>query len=143
MSEPPRRWETASEKETRALGVELAATLVAGSVCLLEGEMGAGKTVFVKGLAEGLGIDGDQIQSPTFTLAHHHQGTRGTLIHLDLYRLEGDDFEKAGLGELVDGPDITVVEWADRLPASYRRGRCFIFERLENDHRRIREIWLS
>jgi tRNA threonylcarbamoyladenosine biosynthesis protein TsaE len=141
--EHPGLWETASEVETRALGAAIGATLEAGSVCLLQGEMGSGKTVFVKGLAVALGVAAEEIQSPTYTLVHRHRGERGELLHLDLYRLQGDDFENAGLDELIAGPEVAVIEWAERLPTRYREGRCFIFERLDRNRRRIREICLS
>ena len=78
---------TRSEQDTQALGRELAATLTTGEVLLLAGDLGVGKTTFVRGLAEGLGIDPEAVSSPTFTLVHEYRGGRLTLYHADLYRL--------------------------------------------------------
>jgi tRNA threonylcarbamoyladenosine biosynthesis protein TsaE len=79
---------TASEEETQAIARELSATLRAGDVVLLSGDLGAGKTTFVRGLADGLGIDPREVSSPTFTLVHEYRGNGLTLYHADLYRLE-------------------------------------------------------
>src|SRR5215216_7840536 len=79
---------THSEEETAAVARELASTLNAGDVLLLSGNLGAGKTAFVRGLAEGLGIDPGEVSSPTFTLIHEYRGRGLTLYHADLYRLE-------------------------------------------------------
>ena len=91
---------TASEEETQAVARELSATLRAGDVVLLSGDLGAGKTTFVRGLAEGLGIDPREVSSPTFTLVQEYRGGRVTLVHVDLYRLndprEIDDLGREG-----------------------------------------------
>ena len=79
---------TRSESETAAVGRTLAATLSPGDVVLLHGDLGAGKTAFVRGLAEGLGVHGDEVSSPTFTLVQEYRGGRLTLFHVDLYRLD-------------------------------------------------------
>ena len=133
------QWETFSAEETRRLGESIASTLEAGTVCLLQGAMGCGKTVFVQGIAAGLGIDPRQIRSPTFTIVHEHQGSVCDLLHLDLYRLAAEDFDSLGLDELMAGPAIKAIEWADHLPSPYHRGRWFLFERLQDCGRRIRE----
>ena len=78
---------THSEDETAAMARELASTLQAGDVLLLSGNLGAGKTAFVRGLAAGLGIDPEEVSSPTFTLIHEYRGGRLRLYHADLYRL--------------------------------------------------------
>src|SRR4029077_17507509 len=91
---------TNSEAETQALAREIAATLEAGDVLLLAGDLGAGKTTFVKGLAAGLGIDPADVSSPTFTLVHEYRGGRLTLYHADLYRLERTATGDLGLEEL-------------------------------------------
>lgn len=111
-----RRWLTASEEETRALGCELAEELAPDGVLLLSGDMGTGKTVLTQGLASGLGIDPGEVQSPTFNLIREHRGSHGSLIHVDLYRLEPEQVEGLGLEELLAGPGVKVVEWAERLP---------------------------
>lgn len=105
---------TYSEAETERLGEELVA-IGSSAVILLEGDLGCGKTVLVRGIARALGIDAREIQSPTYTLIHEHEGSRGRLVHVDLYRLETDEIDSLGLDELLDGPGIKAVEWAERL----------------------------
>jgi len=103
--------------ETEAVGEELAAALLPDATLLLEGDLGAGKTALVRGLARGLGIDPGEIQSPTFTLVRERRGATGTrLVHLDIYRLEPHEVESAGIEELLNGPGVKAVEWAERLP---------------------------
>jgi len=108
---------TFSAEETKAWGERLAGLLFPGAVIGLEGELGAGKTCFVKGLAAGLGIDEDEISSPTFTLVAEHYGGRVPLYHIDLYRLEGAGVEELGIDEYLFGHGITVIEWFRFLPA--------------------------
>ncbi len=107
---------THSEEETAALGRALAPSLEAGSVVLLRGELGAGKTAFVKGLAEGLGIDPSDVSSPTFALIQEYRSGRLPLFHVDLYRLEPIDVDDLGLEDERMGEGITAIEWPDRLP---------------------------
>jgi tRNA threonylcarbamoyladenosine biosynthesis protein TsaE len=105
---------THSEEETFAVAAELARTLRPGAFVLLRGDLGAGKTVFVRGLASGLGIDPDLVTSPTFVLVQHYPG-RLPLIHADLYRLDDDAaVDDLGLDELDSGA-VVAVEWADRM----------------------------
>jgi tRNA threonylcarbamoyladenosine biosynthesis protein TsaE len=111
-----RRWLTASEEETRTFGRELAEELAPDGVLLLSGDLGTGKTVLAQGVASGLGIDPGEVQSPTFNLIREHRGSRGFLIHVDLYRLEPEQVGALGLEELLAGPGVKVVEWAERLP---------------------------
>lgn len=106
---------TVGESETRAVAAALAAELRPGDVVLLHGDLGAGKTVFVKGLAEGLGLDPDGITSPTFTLVHGYLGGRLPLLHLDLYRLNAADLDEVGLDPDQAALGVVVVEWAERL----------------------------
>ncbi len=106
------------EGETFALGERVGRALAGGEVLLLDGPLGAGKTVFVKGLAAGLGIDVDEVTSPSFTLVNRYDGGRLTLYHLDLYRLpEGAAAAHAvDLEELLaDVRAVVVVEWAERM----------------------------
>ncbi|MDX1384172.1 MAG: tRNA (adenosine(37)-N6)-threonylcarbamoyltransferase complex ATPase subunit type 1 TsaE [Thermoanaerobaculia bacterium] len=117
-----RRWESRSEDETRALAARLAAAAAADTVFLLYGPMGSGKTVFAQGVAEGLGIDAGQVQSPTFTLVREHEGPKGRLIHMDLYRLTAEELPELAVEELLATPGVKVVEWAERLPAAARAG---------------------
>ena len=107
---------THSETETTAAGRRLAAALSTGSVVLLVGELGAGKTAFVRGLAEGLGVDPTDVSSPTFTLIQEYRGGRVPLLHVDLYRLNDPrEIEDLGLDELGTTAAL-AIEWADRLP---------------------------
>ncbi|MBC7542901.1 MAG: tRNA (adenosine(37)-N6)-threonylcarbamoyltransferase complex ATPase subunit type 1 TsaE [Candidatus Sericytochromatia bacterium] len=102
---------------TRVLGGHLGRLLPLGTVVLLTGDLGAGKTTLAQGVAQGLGVD-DPVGSPTFTLLAEYPGTRGTLFHADLYRLKGEaDVESTGLPEYVDRTDgLLLVEWPDRWP---------------------------
>jgi tRNA threonylcarbamoyladenosine biosynthesis protein TsaE len=104
-----------SETETRRIAAALAPSLAAGSTILLSGDLGAGKTAFVRGLAEGLGLDPDDVTSPTFTLVHEYRGGRLPLIHVDLYRLERAELDEIGLDQDLAAQGITAVEWSERL----------------------------
>jgi tRNA threonylcarbamoyladenosine biosynthesis protein TsaE len=102
---------TRSEAETEALACELGESLVDGDVVLIDGQLGTGKTVFVRGLAVGLGIDPTVISSPTFALVHEHCGGRVTLYHVDLYRIDRTS-EVADLGLYEVGAEgVLAVEW--------------------------------
>ena len=114
----PGEWETAGPSETFELGRRTGARLAGGEILLLSGPLGAGKTVFVKGLATGLGLDPDEVNSPTFTLVNRHAAGRLLLYHLDLYRLdEGPTAAHAvDLDELLaDERAVIVIEWAERM----------------------------
>src|ERR671918_458498 len=104
---------THSEVETSAAGRDLARHLSTGSVVLLVGDLGAGKTAFVRGLAEGLGIPPDAVSSPTFTLVHEYRGGRLTLYHVDLYRLDRAAPNDLGLEEMGSADGILAIEWPD------------------------------
>lgn len=104
-----------SEAETRAIAAALAPSLSPGSVVLLSGDLGAGKTAFVRGLAAGLGIDPDEVTSPTFTLVHEYRGGRLPLIHVDLYRLDRAELDEIGLDSDLAVVGVTAVEWSERL----------------------------
>ena len=112
---------THSEEETAAAGRELARTLASGSIVLLSGDLGAGKTAFVRGMAEGLGIDPAEVTSPTFALVQEYRGGRLPLYHVDLYRLKPTEVDDLGLDEMTLAGGVTAIEWPDRLP----RGRGF------------------
>ena len=104
---------TTSEEETESAGEQLAASLGPGDVVLLFGDLGAGKTAFVRGLARGLGASGEDVSSPTFTIIQEYSG-RVTLYHVDLYRLEPLEVDDLGLDDLVSGEGVVAIEWADR-----------------------------
>ena len=104
-----------SPAETRALAARLGSDLRPGDVVALRGELGAGKTEFVRGLAAGLGVPEDEVASPSFALAYEYQG-RLTLVHLDLYRLAEITPEVLpDVEDYLTGPQVTAVEWAERL----------------------------
>jgi tRNA threonylcarbamoyladenosine biosynthesis protein TsaE len=110
---------------TRSLGVRLGKTLEAGSVLLLQGDLGSGKTTLVQGIGAGLEIP-EAVDSPTFTLINEYLGGRLPLYHLDLYRLDGPEIADLHLENYWDArevePGIVAIEWSDRLlelPESY------------------------
>jgi len=105
---------TRSERETEAVARELARSLAVGDVILLHGDLGAGKTAFVRGLARGLGADPTAVTSPTFTLVQEYRGGRLPLFHADLYRLTPAEADDLGLDEIGEH-GILAIEWADRL----------------------------
>ena len=110
-----RQFVSASPAETRALARRLSRCLVGGDVLLLQGNLGAGKTEFVKGLAEGLQVT-DLVTSPTFTLLNVYHGAM-PLYHFDLYRLEDtEELDNIGFTEFLGGDGVAVVEWPDRFP---------------------------
>ena len=126
-----------SEAETHLLGRELAATLEAGDVLLLAGDLGAGKTTFVRGLAEGLGIDPAEVSSPTFTLLHEYRGGRLALYHADLYRLDKTATEDLGLEETGVRDGVLAIEWPDRLTYELPGARTVMMEFAGETARRI------
>ena len=125
---------------TIALGKKISKQLVAGDVLVLDGDLGAGKTTFTKGLAAGLEIP-DIIKSPTFTIIHEYQDGRLPLYHMDAYRLENGGAEDLGLEEYFDGDGVSVVEWAefveDELPADFL---AIHFKRTDDDNTRVLEF---
>lgn len=113
---------TDSEGATVALGRDLGRRLAAGTVVLLEGPLGAGKTAFARGLAEGVGCDGDDVSSPTFTVVQEYRG-KLRFEHVDLYRLTPVEVEDLALDDLIED-SVMAVEWPDRwrdAPASALR----------------------
>mgnify|MGYP001560356159 CR=1 FL=1 len=127
---------THSEAETVDAGRQLAARLGRGSVVLLFGDLGAGKTALVRGLAQGLGADPEQVSSPTFTLIQEYSG-RIRLYHVDLYRVAPAEVDDLGLDELGDGQGVVAIEWADRLPRAVGGAVEIRIEDLGDDTRRI------
>jgi tRNA threonylcarbamoyladenosine biosynthesis protein TsaE len=108
-------FETHSPEETLELGRRIGQQLTGHAILLLEGDLGSGKTVFTKGVAEGLGIDPNEVTSPSFTLVNEYQG-RLRLYHIDLYRLEAGGLPPLGLEDILNDEDsVAVIEWAERL----------------------------
>ena len=128
---------TQSEAETHGLARELSLTLQAGDVLLLSGDLGSGKTTFVRGLAEGLGIDPNDVSSPTFTLLHEYRGGRLTLYHADLYRLDKTATDDLGLEETGVRDGVLAIEWPDRLSHDIPGARMVRLEVVDDALRRI------
>lgn len=127
---------TRSEDETFALGKQVASSLQPGTFVLLHGDLGAGKTAFVRGMAAGLDANPDEVSSPTFVLIQHYQG-RIPLVHVDLYRLDSAAaIDDLGLEELASGA-VMAIEWAERLPRRIDGSLTVKIEDLGGDSRRI------
>ena len=108
---------THSAEETTELGRQLAAELKPGSVVLLRGELGAGKTTMVKGIAEGFrAADAGAVTSPTFTLIHEYRGPEITLYHIDLYRIDTPrELDTLAIDDLIDKNTILLIEWGEKF----------------------------
>lgn len=135
-----RKYITGSEGETRRLAKKIAKKIKHGVVALT-GELGAGKTTFVQGFAQGLGIK-EKIISPTFVLIRQHPipKTSSLLYHIDLYRLEdAKDFRHLGLEEILSNPNnLVLIEWAEKAEKYLPKNTIWIsFERIDENQRRI------
>jgi len=128
---------TRSEQETAAVAKALAEDLRAGDILLLSGNLGAGKTAFVRGLAEGLEIDPREVSSPTFTLVHEYRGGRLALYHVDLYRLDRAATDDLGLDELGVDDGVLAIEWPDRLTHPLEGATTVRIEIVDDTTRRI------
>jgi tRNA threonylcarbamoyladenosine biosynthesis protein TsaE len=98
-----------------AEGRQLAKGLAPGTTVLLEGDLGTGKTAFVRGMADGLGIDPAEVSSPTFTIVQEYKGPGRTLQHVDLYRLSPAEVADLALEDLLDDGTVMAIEWPERL----------------------------
>jgi len=139
---PNGEWTSRSAAETFDLGRLVGERLTGGEILLLSGALGAGKTVFVKGLAAALGVDPDEVSSPSFTLVNRHDEGRLVLYHLDLYRLsEGPAAAHAvELDELLsDERAVLVIEWAERM-GRYRLPDAVWRVSIEGDGEEVRRI---
>ena len=120
-------FQTSSAEETINAGREIAKLLTPPKFIILRGDLGAGKTTLVKGVAEALdAADADEVTSPTFTLIHEYEGTRNNqpvkLYHIDLYRIESErQLETLGLDEVCGVDCITLVEWGEKFPSVVKR----------------------
>jgi tRNA threonylcarbamoyladenosine biosynthesis protein TsaE len=128
---------THCEEETADAARTLAGTLKSGDVILLSGNLGAGKTAFVRGLASGLGINPEDVSSPTFTLVHEYRSGRLTLYHADLYRLDNVATEDLGLEEMGVSDGVLAIEWPDRLAHALPGAREVRIEIVDENTRRI------
>ncbi len=113
-----RTFKNHSAEETSELGRWLASELEPGSVVLLRGDLGAGKTTLVKGIAEGFqAAEADRVTSPTFTLIHEYRGPQVTLYHIDLYRVDTQrELDTLALDDLMDANSILLIEWGEKFP---------------------------
>ena len=126
---------THSAEETIAYGRKLAAQLSPPLLVLLRGDLGAGKTTLVKGIAEGFeSARAEDVTSPTFTLVHEYRGPRATLYHIDLYRIDTErELETLGLDDLLAPNSILLIEWGEKFPRLQRdRNLEITLERLED-----------
>ncbi len=131
---------TRSAEETIAFGAQLAAELVPPQIVLLQGDLGAGKTTLVKGIAEGFGAArAEDVTSPTFTLIHEYHGRAATLYHIDLYRIDTErELETLGLDDLLAPDCILLIEWGEKFPRFQRDQNVEIaLERVGESERRI------
>ncbi len=128
-----------SVEETEQAAQKLAAGLKGGMCIALYGDLGAGKTQFVRGVVKGLGGDSRAVSSPTFVLLNVYRGGRLAVYHLDAYRVGGaDDFESIGFSELLEQDGIVIVEWADRVAGLLPKSRIDVrIETLGENQRRI------
>jgi tRNA threonylcarbamoyladenosine biosynthesis protein TsaE len=130
---------TQGPEETRALGARIGATLQPGAVVACIGELGAGKTCFLQGLARGLGVT-SEVTSPTFVLVNHYRG-RVPVFHLDAYRTEAlTEVLELGLEEMMHGDGVTVIEWADKILPLLPRGTVIVRIRGLGDEPRSIEV---
>lgn len=132
---------SASAAETEVAGARFAANIRAGNVLALVGDLGAGKTQFVKGLARALGSD-EIVTSPTFALLHEYKGKPLPIYHFDFYRIESWAALRAiGFDEVVFGNGVSIIEWADRFPDAIPARACWIkFEVVSEGRRRIETL---
>lgn len=130
-----------SPEQTEAIGQQLSSRLT-GPVCItLTGELGAGKTRIVRGLVAGWGGDVSQVSSPTYVLINRYQTPRGTIFHLDAYRVSGpDDFDAIGFEELLEQTAMVVVEWPQRVKDLLPAQKIEIFFQVSDPAQRRIEI---
>ena len=135
---------TYSAEDTIAFGRKLAAELNPPSLILLRGDLGAGKTTLVKGIAEGFGAaSADDVTSPTFTLVHEYRGPRSALYHIDLDRVDTErELETLGLDDLIGPANILLIEWGEKFPRFLREWNVeIVLERMdENENERRIQI---
>jgi tRNA threonylcarbamoyladenosine biosynthesis protein TsaE len=131
---------THSAEETIAFGRTLAAELLPPLLILLRGDLGAGKTTLVKGIAEGFGAAAaEDVTSPTFTLVHEYRGPRAVLFHIDLCRVDTErELETLGIDDLIGPGSILLIEWGEKFPRFVReRNVEIVLERRDENERRI------
>ena len=135
---PSQRFITNTPEETEALGARLARALEPGAVVAFTGDLGAGKTAFVRGLARGLGVQ-DRVTSPTFTIVNEYEGGRLPLFHFDLYRLgSADELFDIGWEDYLARGGVCAVEWSERMEELLEPGTIRVdLRRGEDEDRRV------
>jgi tRNA threonylcarbamoyladenosine biosynthesis protein TsaE len=130
---------TRSREETEALGERIGRAARAGDVIALWGELGAGKTTLVRGLAKGLGIPPRDVTSPTFIILHEHDGGRLPLFHVDMYRVSPAETGSIGWEEALASGGVTAIEWPDRVERTLPDDRIDVrIDHVGGNERRIR-----
>lgn len=133
-------FETHSAEETIALGRELAKELAPPKLVLLRGDLGAGKTTMVKGIAEAFdAAEQEDVTSPTFTLVHEYRGPKVTVIHIDLYRIDTEkELATLGLDDYMRDDTVLLIEWGEKFPRLVKEADVQIaFERMGDTERRV------
>ena len=132
---------THSEAETEELGAAFGAKLPAGSVAALYGDLGCGKTAFVRGMARGMGLDEAQVSSPTFTIVNEYEGEGGKkpLFHFDMYRLgSADELYDIGWEDYLSRGGVCAVEWSENVPGAFEGDEYVVrFRKLGDTDREI------
>lgn len=141
-----REFTTKSAEETIALGQEFALLLAPPKIVVLRGDLGAGKTTLVKGIAEGFNAASQEdVTSPTFTLIHEYRGPKAILYHIDLYRVDTQrELETLGLDDLMTGESVLLIEWGEKF-ARFEKERDveIAIERVSDIERKLRVQWKS
>src|SRR3984957_14795629 len=138
-----REFVTYSPEDTIALGRTLAEILAPPKIVVLRGDLGAGKTTLVKGIAEAFQAASEEdVTSPTFTLVHEYRGPEATLYHIDLYRVDTPrQLETLGLDDLIAENSVLLIEWGEKFPRFEReRDVEIVLERMGENERRVRVI---
>lgn len=140
MTEPgPTSVSTRTREETERVGEMLGRAARPDDVIALWGELGAGKTTLVRGIAHGLGIDEREVTSPTFVIVHEHDGGRLPLFHIDMYRLAPGDTPSTGWDEALSSGGVAAIEWPDRVEAALPADRLDVrLSHQGGDERQIR-----
>jgi tRNA threonylcarbamoyladenosine biosynthesis protein TsaE len=136
-----RDFTTKSPEETIALGQELASMLAPPKLVVLSGDLGAGKTTLVKGIAQGFGAASEEdVTSPTFTLIHEYRGPAATVYHIDLYRIDTPrELDTLALDDLMTDNSVLLIEWGEKFPRFQReRDVKIAIERISENERRIK-----
>lgn len=128
-----------SENDTFEIAKKFAFNLVAGDIVLLQGDLGAGKTVFVKGIVKTLGGNKDLVTSPTFTIVNDYQTKNGTIYHFDLYRIKSEEeLYNIGIEEYLYSDAISFVEWPERAPDLFGKTcKKIIITKVDENTRKI------